>query len=88
MSQVVAGGEVSKANASSTGLNPAWRRAAAHAIVYTGWSEGADASTIAAARAGLQRDTARLRALAPESGCYFNEVRFPLSGPFCHSPAR
>ena len=66
-------------NASSTGLNPAWRRAAAHAIVYTGWSEGADASTIAAARVGLQRDTARLRALAPESGCYFNEVRAALA---------
>ena len=74
-SSLVTGGAVSHIPSNSTGLNPAWRRAVAHTVISTSWPEGANASQIETAREGLRRDTAKLRALAPESGAYFNEVR-------------
>ncbi|CDO70884.1 hypothetical protein BN946_scf184804.g16 [Trametes cinnabarina] len=43
---LVAGGAVSRTNASSTGLNPAWRKANAHAILGVTWPEGTTAEEI------------------------------------------
>ncbi|PIL35787.1 hypothetical protein GSI_02517 [Ganoderma sinense ZZ0214-1] len=71
---LVAGGAVSKVPASDKGLNPAWRRAAAHIVLVTNWPSGATADEINQARAGLKANTATLRAIAPESGAYFNEA--------------
>lgn len=71
----VAGGEVSRIDPSATGLNPAWRKANVHVIAATAWAEGANSDTISGLLQELKGDTAKLRALAPESGAYFNEVR-------------
>ena len=71
---LIAGGAVSKVPTWHTGLNPAWRRAAAHVVIGTAWPDGATADQIDQARAGLKVNTATLRAIAPESGAYFNEA--------------
>ena len=70
----MAGGAATRIPSGSTGLNPAWRHAVAHAVVTASWPEGADASEIASVRDTLRSDTAKLRALAPQSGAYLNEV--------------
>ena len=66
---------MSKVNASTTGLNPAWRKAAVHALAGVSWPEGATADMIDQTRERLKEKTAKLRAIAPESGAYLNEVR-------------
>lgn len=71
---LIAGGAVSKVPASHTGLNPVWRRAAAHVVLGTGWPDGATANEINQAREGLKANTATLREIAPDSGAYFNEA--------------
>ena len=65
----------SKISPDAAGLNPAWRDAAVHSVVGVTWLEGTTESDIDAMRTRLKNETAQLRALAPESGCYFNEVR-------------
>ena len=81
MRRLVAGGTVTKVDPSATGLNPAWRKAGAHAVFGTAWVDGTPAATIELLRADLRNRTATVRALAPESGAYFNEVR--LTSPWC-----
>ncbi|KAI0787901.1 FAD-binding domain-containing protein [Fomes fomentarius] len=71
---LVAGGAVSKANASAAGIHPAWRKAAAHVVTGIGWSEGTTADKINQLRELLKDRTAKLRALAPDSGAYLNEA--------------
>ncbi|KAH9902821.1 FAD-binding domain-containing protein [Cubamyces lactineus] len=71
---LVAGGAVSRVDPSRTGLNPAWRQANAHVVVGTTWSDGATSAEIDQKRGVLRTNTARLRALAPQSGAYFNEA--------------
>ena len=73
--RLVAGGAVSKVDPSSTGLNPAWRQAGAHAVFGITWPDGASAALIQSLRDDLEKRLALVRALAPESGAYFNEVR-------------
>ncbi|KAM5530100.1 hypothetical protein V8D89_016241 [Ganoderma adspersum] len=68
------GGAVSNVPTWHMGLNPAWRRAAAHVVIGTAWPDGATVDQINQARAGLAANTATLRAIAPESGAYFNEA--------------
>ncbi|KAI0711904.1 FAD-binding domain-containing protein [Cerioporus squamosus] len=70
----VAGGAVSNVSTSATGLNPAWRKAAAHVVEGVVWPEGATLNEINTLRDALESNTAKLRALAPESGAYFNEA--------------
>ncbi|TFK94016.1 FAD-binding domain-containing protein [Polyporus arcularius HHB13444] len=70
----VAGGAVSNVSVDATGLNPAWRKAAAHVVGGIGWPEGATLEEINALRDELKSSTAKVRALAPESGAYFNEA--------------
>ncbi|KAI1797327.1 hypothetical protein LXA43DRAFT_846479, partial [Ganoderma leucocontextum] len=70
----LAGGAVSKVPASHTGLNPAWRRTAAHVVVGTASPDGAMADEINQARKGPKANTATLRALAPDSCTHFNEA--------------
>ena len=71
---------MSKVDPDSTGLHPAWRQSAVHTVVGTTWPEGTSAEQQEAQRAGLREMTAQLRALAPDSGAYFNEVRIALDG--------
>ncbi|KAI0371891.1 FAD-binding domain-containing protein [Pilatotrama ljubarskyi] len=74
LSLLVAGGAVSRANASSTGLNPSWRKAVVHAVSGISWDDGTPPAQIRQLREILKYKTAEVRALAPESGAYFNEA--------------
>ena len=71
---MVAGGAVSNVSEDATGINPAWREAAAHAPFGVAWPEGTTSEEIEAIRDSLKSTLATLRALAPESGAYLNEV--------------
>lgn len=68
---------VSEVDPDAAGINPAWRKANVHVLTGALWDEGATSEFIDAQRQDLARRTANMRALAPESGAYFNEVRFP-----------
>ena len=74
---LVAGGQVSRADPDSMGLNPAWRNSLALAFIGTSWRDGADLTEIEAARQLFIEDMKILEGIAPESGAYFNEVRVP-----------
>ena len=74
---VVAGGQVSRVGPDSTGLNPAWRKSLALAIIFTAWQDGANLTEIEATRQLLIEDMKILEGIAPESGAYLNEVRVP-----------
>ncbi|KAH9896809.1 FAD-binding domain-containing protein [Cubamyces lactineus] len=72
--EFVAGGAVSRTNASSTGLNPAWRKALVHTIFGVAWADGTSAAEIGEIQDTLKATSAKVRALAPDSGAYFNEA--------------
>ena len=71
---LVTGGQVSRADPESTGLNPAWRDSLVYATLGTGWQDGANETVIQAARQALIQDMKILEGLAPDSGAYLNEV--------------
>jgi hypothetical protein len=75
---LVTGGQVSRVDPDSTGLNPAWRKSLVYATVRTTWRDGASLTEIEAARQLLIRDMKVLEGIAPESGAYLNEVRVPI----------
>ena len=68
---------MSNVSADATGINPAWRKAAAHTPFGVGWSEGATSEEIDALRDKLNSTLTNVRALAPDSGAYLNEVSRP-----------
>jgi hypothetical protein len=72
---LVTGGQVSRVDPESTGLNPAWRRSVVLALLHTAWLDGANSTEIAAAREPLIHDMKLLEGIAPESGAYLNEVK-------------
>ena len=72
---MVAGGVVADVDPDSVGLNPAWRKAGVHVTLSGTWPDGATAAEIDDVRAAVDASNAQLRALAPDSGAYFNEVR-------------
>jgi len=72
---LVTGGQVSRVDPESTGLNPAWRNSLVYMIIYTGWQDGATLTEIQAARQLFIREMKVLEGIAPESGAYLNEVR-------------
>jgi len=72
---LVTGGQVSRVDPESTGLNPAWRKSLVCAVIFTVWQDGATLAEIQAARQLLIQDMKILRGIAPESGAYLNEVR-------------
>ena len=74
---LVAGGQVSRVDPDSMGLNPAWRDSLALVFLARTWREGANLIDIEATRQLLIEDMKILEGIAPESGAYFNEVRFP-----------
>ena len=80
---LVTGGQVSRVNPESTGLNPAWRRSLAYIIIATNWRDGANLTEIAAARERLVHDMKLLESIAPESGAYFNEVKMSATPNLC-----
>lgn len=75
---LVAGGAASRVDPDAAGINPAWRKAAVHIVGGATWADGTTSDEINALRAALSERNAQLRALAPESGAYFNEVRAKL----------
>ena len=80
---LVTGGEVSRVDPESTGLNPAWRKSLVYATLGTSWQDGANSTQIDTARQLLIQDMKILEGIAPESGAYLNEVRVTL--PVRHS---
>ena len=76
---LVTGGQVSRVDPESMGLNPAWRNSLAYTTLGAGWQDGANLTEINAARQLLIHDMSILEGIAPESGAYFNEVRTPTS---------
>ena len=74
---LVTGGQVSRVDPDSTGLNPAWRKSLAYTVIGTTWQDGANLTEIDAARQLLVQDMKTFEGIAPESGAYFNEVRVP-----------
>lgn len=72
---LVAGGAASRVDPDASGLNPAWRKAVVHVVGGATWADGTTSDEINALRAALSDRNAQLRALAPESGAYLNEVR-------------
>ena len=73
----MAGGQVSRVDPDSVGLNPAWRNSLIYTIVTTGWQEGANETQINTNRQQLIQDMKILEGIAPDSGAYLNEVRLP-----------
>lgn len=63
------------------GLNPAWRSAPMHTIFATGWAEGTPVDVIDGLIDEVRQNMTALRALAPDSGAYFNEASD--SGAYC-----
>ena len=59
---------------SSTGLNPAWRKAFIHTVFGVEWPEGTSIAGIQEAENVVKKGIADLHALAPDSGAYFNEA--------------
>ena len=58
-----------------SGVNPAWRDAYVHNIVARGWADGTAASDIQAIRNDMTYvKGAAMTQLAPDTGCYMNEV--------------
>jgi len=72
---LVTGGQVSRVDPESTGLNPVWRKSLILAAVGTIWQDGASLTEIQAARRLVVQDMKILEGIAPESGAYLNEVR-------------
>jgi len=70
----VVGGQVSKVDPNSAGINPAWRDAVVHITWGASWDDGTTADDIGKLATGLKEQEARIRALTPTSGCYFNEA--------------
>lgn len=52
-----------------------------HVLFGTGWPEGANASQIREAEEIVKGGIAQLRAISPNSGAYFNEVRVYFISP-------
>ncbi|KAH7909424.1 hypothetical protein BJ138DRAFT_1155354 [Hygrophoropsis aurantiaca] len=70
----VAGGQVSKIDPDSVGVNPAWRKAVLHITFGVGWDFGATAQAINAQIEILKAEEKKLHDLTPKSGAYFNEA--------------
>jgi len=72
---MVTGGQVSRVDPDSTGLNPVWRKSLVLATVGMTWQDGANLTEIQDERQLLIQDMKSLEGIAPESGAYLNEVR-------------
>jgi hypothetical protein len=58
-------------------LNPAWRDAVTHLIVVKGWIDGSPPEMVQGVYDDITYNkTHALRQLDPDSGAYFNEVRY------------
>lgn len=71
---LVTGGQVSRVDPDSVGLNPAWRSSLVYTIIATVWQEGANETQIDANRQQLIQDMKILEGIAPDSGAYLNEA--------------
>ena len=71
---LVTGGQVSRVDPESTGLNPVWRNSLVYTVLVTTWPEGSDETQIEAIRQRLVQDMKTLEGVAPNSGAYLNEA--------------
>ncbi|KAH9898377.1 FAD-binding domain-containing protein [Cubamyces lactineus] len=71
---MVGGGAVSRVDPHAMGVNPAWRTALLHTIFATMWAEGTPVSAMNQLVDQIKQNMTTLRALAPDSGAYFNEA--------------
>ncbi|KAF5392829.1 hypothetical protein D9757_000992 [Collybiopsis confluens] len=72
---VIAGGAVSQVDPDSTGLNPAWRKAAAHIVFGGSWPQGSTVSDIRLVQNTVKGYLSVLEDLVgPGGGAYFNEA--------------
>ena len=78
---LVTGGQVSRVDPESTGLNPVWRKSLAYTTLGTAWQEGANLTEIEAGRQLLIQEMKIVEGLAPESGAYLNEVKIHTTSP-------
>ena len=65
---------MSEIDPDSVGVNPAWRKAVAHAAFGVSWPEGTSSRKIPEMAADVKQVESQLRELTPSSGAYFNEV--------------
>jgi len=72
----VTGGQVSRVDPESTGINPAWRKSLAFTTITMRWQDGANSTEIEAARQLFIQDMKIMEGMAPDSGAYLNEARF------------
>lgn len=71
---LVTGGQVSRADPESMGLNPVWRNSVAYTTVGMSWQDGANETVINAARQVAIQDMKIIESMAPNSGAYLNEA--------------
>ncbi|KAF5392708.1 hypothetical protein D9757_000995 [Collybiopsis confluens] len=75
MKTVIAGGAVSQVDPDSSGLNPAWRKAAAHIVFGGNWPQGSTVSDIRLVQNTVKGYLSVLEDLVgPGGGAYFNEA--------------
>lgn len=79
LAHLVAGGQVAKNQGLETSINPAWRTALAHVMLYHDLGNNVGMEARKAARVAMTTKVARLASLAPESGAYTNEVCLRIS---------
>jgi hypothetical protein len=86
-SHIIAGSLIASSVPVDSALNPAWRDTTVHLIVKSAWTEKLDEVHVFSFRAAATNKTGRaMRGLAPESGCYVNEVGFlflPYASLYC-----
>jgi len=70
----VGGKGVASFNPNSVAANPAWRQAIWHAITSVVWNESTSYRDQLTLRANMTSRLDYLRRIAPNSGCYFNEM--------------
>jgi len=73
---LVTGGQVSRVDPESMGLNPVWRNSLVYTTLGTAWQEGTNSTEIEAGRKVLIQEMKIIEGITPESGAYLNEVRF------------
>lgn len=78
LGHLVAGGQVARNHALHTAVNPAWRTALSHVMLYHDLPTDVDMATRRAARVAMTAKVARLTQLSPGSGSYLNEVFYSM----------
>lgn len=74
LGHLTAGGQVARNKGIHNAVNPAWREAQAHVVLYDDLPLGVSRKEREAARVRMSTKVARLTNLTPGSAAYMNEV--------------